>query len=143
MEDLNDSYKEEALSYFDSNNEDRIDFYEEASQMDPTEIKAANANGIREVLQLGFNAAANLRYGDGSSNSGIGENFDPMGDMTGTITTKEDALIEILSQANMLDMKSPEKIGNEYYLRSGTGLYTKSNPADKWFIKCRGGNMCY
>ena len=44
---------------------------------------------VRNQIFLIFSAPANLRYGDSPNNSGIRENFDPMGDGNGGLTLKE------------------------------------------------------
>ena len=138
--DLLDSYEASALSALDPTNaEDGINFWKEANENDPDElskIKKSNAKAIKEIFLRANAAPPNLRYGDGSSNSGIVEDFDPMGDAKGEITKKEKELL----QKYVISHETDEFDG-VYYLRSSTGVYQPDDKSmNRWFIKCLENN---
>ena len=144
MEELRESYELLALSVLDSTNTDEnINFWKETHEDNPDtliEIRKQNAKAIKEIFLRANAAASNLRFGDGSSNSAIQENFDPMGDTSGTITTKESEMIE----KYVINYETTE-LNGQYYLRSSTGLYQPDvSKMDHWYIKClTNNNQCF
>ena len=135
LEDLNDSYKSSSLGFFDPTNfDENINFWKETHEENPDdliEIKEQNAKFIKDMWLWLNGAPANLRYGDGVSNSALQENFDPMGDASGTVTPKESQVIAEYA----LDYE-PTAFEGQYYLRSSTGVYQPSADKTKWYIKC-------
>ena len=141
LEELRDRYESSVLSLLDpKNTEEYINFWNEAKEEDPDkllEIRKQNANAIKHIFLYTNASPSNLRYGDGSSNSAIGEDFDPMGDTSGTITTKESDLIE-----KYVISYEAEEIDGQYYLRSSTGIYQPdSDKMNYWYIKCLKNNV--
>ena len=140
--DLRDEYLKEALDYIDdSNTEDQIDFYKESHDDDPIDAKEQNGKSIKKLFQLANAAATNLRYGDGSSNSAIQENFDPMGDKDGVLTKHETEMLETY----VVTKDVAELFDGIYYVRSSTGVYQPdSKYNNRWYIKCLKNNEnCY
>ena len=140
--DLRDEYLKDAINCIDNGD---IDFWKEThpGSDDPDEIKERNGDKIKDLFQLAFAASTNLRYGDGSSNSGIGENFDPMGDKYGVLTKKETEMLRKWV-VNSEPKQFPHGTG-EWYIRSSTGKY-QPDPEEKshWYIKCLVQNKdCY
>ena len=115
--------------------DDNINFWKETDEDDSielTNIREQNARAIKDIFLWANGAPSNLRYGDGSSNSAIQENFDPMGNENGTITTKESEMLK-----NYVVNYKVEVIEGEYYLRSSTGLHKKKvGSSTKWYVKC-------
>ena len=141
LEELKDRYESSVLDLLDPKNTDEsINFWKEAKEEDPNkllEIRKQNANAIKHMFLYTNASPSNLRYGDGSSNSGIAEDFDPMGDTSGTITKKESELIE-----NYVISYEAEEIDGQYYLRSSTGIYQPaSEKMNHWYIKCLKNNV--
>jgi len=125
--ELRDKYLKEAIEYIDNGD---IDFWKEThpGSDDPDDIKERNGDKIKDLFQLAFAASTNLRYGDGSSNSGIGENFDPMGDKYGVLTKKETEMLK-----NWVVNSEPEQFPRgtgEWFIRSSTGKY-QPDPEEK------------
>ena len=140
LEDLTDKYLSSALEYLDPENSDEaINFWNEANENDPDtllEIREQNAKAIKKIFLSANTAPPNLRYGDSVTNSGISENFDPMGDISGSITTKESELIK-----NYVSSYETEEFDGEYYLRSSTGVHQPDASVIKyWYIKCLENN---
>jgi hypothetical protein len=139
--ELRDRYESNILSLLDPENTDEnISFWNEANEEDPDkllEIRKQNSKSIKHLFLYTNGCPSNLRYGDGSSNSGIGEDFDPMGDTSGTITRKESELIE-----KYVINYEAEEIDGQYYLRSSTGIYQPdSEIMNHWYIKCLKNNV--
>ena len=136
LEGLTDKYLSSALDYLDAENSDNaINFWEEANEKDPDtllEIREQNAKAIKKIFLSANTAPPNLRYGDSVTNSGISENFDPMGDISGTITTKESDLIKYY-----VSSYETEEFDGEYYIKSSTGFHQPDeNSMKHWYIKC-------
>ena len=131
---LRDEYLKEAINYFD---EGTIDFWKEThpGNDDPLSIKEQNGESIRKLFQLANAASTNLRYGDGSSNSAIQENFDPMGDKNGVVTKKETEMLK--NWVVNSDVKQFPPGTGDWYIRSSTGLH-QPDPSfkNRWYIKC-------
>ena len=101
-----------------------------------TNIREQNARAIKDIFLWANGAPSNLRYGDGSSNSAIQENFDPMGDEYGTITTKESEMMKTY----VMNYNAVE-IEGQYFLRSSTGFFKRTTRySTKWYVKCRQNN---
>ena len=140
LEELRDYYEATAIGFLDpSNTNENINFWEETHEDDPDkllEIREQNAYAIRDIFLWANAAPPNLRYGDASSNSAISSDFDPMGDTTGTLTTKESVMIE-----NYVVSYTAKEFDGEYYLRSSTGVYQpETNSMNHWYIKCMQNN---
>ena len=138
--ELRDKYESVILSLLDPKNSDEgINFWNEANESDPdklTEIRKQNAEAIKHIFLYSNASPTNLRYGDGSSNSGLAENFDPMGDTSGTITKKESEMIE-----QYVISYEAEELEGQYYLRSSTGVYQPNlQNMNHWYIKCLENN---
>merc|ERR1719367_677579 len=134
--ELRDKYRNEAIAFFDDGN---IDFWKEThpGNDDPLDIKEQNGDSIRKLFQLANAAATNLRYGDGSSNSAIQENFDPMGDKDGVLTKHETEMLETY----VVTKDVAELFDGIYYIRSSTGVYQPdSKYNNRWYIKCLKNN---
>ena len=136
LEDLTDKYLTSALDYLNpENSDDAIKFWNEANEKDPgilEEIRKQNAKAIKKIFLSANTAPPNLRFGDSVTNSGISENYDPMGDISGTITTKESEFIK-----DFVSSYETEEIEGEYYLRSSTGFHLPDpNSINHWYIKC-------
>ena len=144
LEILRADYELSALSVLDPKNTDEnINFWKETHENNPdklTEIREQNAKAIKEMFLWANAAPSNLRYGDSSSNGALQENFDPMGDASGTITTKESEMIETY----VINYETTEMDG-QYYLRSSTGVYQPDiSKRDHWYIKCLTNNeQCF
>ena len=141
LEQLRDEYEHNALSLLNSENSDEnINFWRESHEDDPAtliQIRKQNAKAIKELFGLVNASPANLRYGDGSSNSGISEDFDPMGDTAGQITQKEREMLEMY----VINYEI-EEFNGQYYLRSSTGLHQPDpKNMNHWYIKCLSNNM--
>ena len=141
MELLRDEYRNEALSFFDTTNiADNIDFWKETHETDSdklTDIREQNAKAIKDLFLDANSMPTNLRYCDGSSNGGIKENLDSMGDKNGIVTIHENEMISMYH--GTMNIK-PEKFGDQYYLRSGSGKHKPSANTKKWYIKCLNNN---
>ena len=140
LEELRDYYEATAIGFLDPRNTDEsINFWKETHEDDPDkllEIREQNAYAIRDIFLWANAAPPNLRYGDASSNSAISSDFDPMGDTTGTLTTKESVMIE-----NYVVSYTAKEFDGEYYLRSSTGVYQpETNSMNHWYIKCMQNN---
>ena len=140
LEELTDKYLSAALEYLDpENSEDGINFWNEANENDPDtllEIREQNAKAIKKIFLSANTSPPNLRYGDSVTNSGISENFDPMGDIDGAITTKESELIK-----NYVSSYETEEFDGEYYLRSSTGVHQPdASVTNHWYIRCLTNN---
>jgi len=136
LEVLRDEYELNALSLLESKNSDEnVNFWRESHEDDPDTlilIRKQNAKAIKELLGLANASPSNLRYGDGSSNSGISQEFDPMGDAIGQITQKE---IEMLEK--YVISYDPEEFNGQYYLRSSTGVHQSDTKSmNHWYIRC-------
>ena len=133
LENLLEGYLGDILELLEPKNTDEhINFWKETHDDDPIDIREQNANAIKTILALANGAPSNLRYGDASSNSAIQENFDPMGNEYGTITTKESEMLKTY----VVNYKV-EEFGGQYYLRSSTGFHTKKiGKSTKWYVKC-------
>ena len=136
LEELTDVYLTSALDYLDSeNSDDAINFWKEANEEDPDallEIRKQNAKAIKKIFLSANTAPPNLRYGDSVTNSGISENYDPMGDISGTITMRESEFIR-----DYVSSYETEEIDGEYYLRSSTGFHQPDLKfINHWYIKC-------
>ena len=130
------AYKWDILDLLDPNNTaSNINFWKETHENDPWElinVREQNAKAIKDIFLWANAAPSNLRYGDASSNSAIHENFDPMGNDNGTLTRKESDMMK-----NYVINYKTTKIGQQYYLRSSTGLHQKKTIAStKWYVKC-------
>ena len=140
LEELTDVYLTSALDYLDSkNSDDAINFWKEANEKDPDtllEIRKQNAKAIKKIFLSANTAPPNLRYGDSVTNSGISENYDPMGDISGTITMRESEFIK-----DYVSSYETEEIDGEYYLRSSTGFHQPDSEfINHWYIKCLTNN---
>lgn len=135
---LGEEYLKEALYYLDeTNRENKVDFWKESHEDDYfLTQKEENGKSIREIFELANAATTNLRYGDGSSNSAIQENFDPMGDERGVMTVKETEMM----QTYVITPKV-EEFNGHYYIRSSTGKHQPdSTYKNRWYIKCLQNN---
>ena len=140
LDELREYYESSALDFLDPKNTfEYINFWEETHEHDPDkllDIREQNAKGIKDMLLWSNASPSNLRYGDASSNSGIQENYDPMGDTMGTITAKESQMIE-----KYVISYTTEEFEGKYYLRSSTGVYQPdSKNMNRWYIKCLQNN---
>jgi len=140
--ELRNEYLKEAIEFFDEGN---IDFWKEThpGNDDPLDIKEQNGESIRKLFQLANAASTNLRYGDGSSNSAIQENFDPMGDKDGVVTKKETEMLR--NWVVNSDVRQFPQGTGDWYIRSSTGLH-QPDPTfkNRWYIKCLEQNKdCY
>ena len=122
--ELRNEYRKEAIQFFDDGT---IDFWKEThpGNDDPLAIKEQNGESIRKLFQLANAASTNLRYGDGSSNSAIQENFDPMGDKDGVVTEKETEMLRNWVVNSNVE-QFPSGTG-DWYIRSSTELH-QPNP---------------
>ena len=140
IEELRDYYETSALSYLDPKNSDEnINFWKETHEEDPDkliDIREQNAKAIKELFLWTNAAPSNLRYGDASSNSAIQEDYDPMGDTSGTITTKESEMIK-----NYVISYEAKEFDGQYYLRSSSGVHQPDTQyMNHWYIKCTKNN---
>ena len=116
---LRDQYLEQARIYLnESNMVNKVNFWKESHEDEDDQTKKQNAESIREIFELANAATTNLRYGDGSSNSAIQENFDPMGDENGKMTQKETEMMK-----TYVISSNVEEFDGEYYIRSSTGKH--------------------
>ena len=135
---LRDQYLEEALYYLDeANTENKVDFWKENHEDDfLLTQKEQNGKSIREIFELANAATTNLRYGDGSSNSAIQENFDPMGDQNGVMTLHETEMMK-----TYVISSNVEEFDGYYYIRSSTGKHQPDTTyKNRWYIKCLENN---
>ena len=138
LEELNDEYMTSILGILNPENpNDHIDFWKETHNADSDTMKE-NADLIKDIFRWSNAAAANLRFGDGSTNSGIGENFDPMGNEAGQMTGKESRIGQ-----NYDVESSSDEFDGQHYMRSSTGLLQGDDPSE-WYIKCfNNNNICF
>lgn len=77
---------------------------------DDIDVKTKNCNNICKIIRKANSAPANLRFGDSSTNEGIGNRLDPMGNKDKKLTKKEARLLTRYGYKRKLEngKRSPE-----------------------------------
>ena len=143
MKDKNADYRDKALD-----NMKILNFHAEeygANEEAKAKAKEINIRCINDIMGWVNSLPANLRYGNPRTNRALHDNFDPMGDEKGQLTTYEEELIknekfkELVAVEYFFDVDS--KNFQTAFSMSSTGKTEKFDPVNQklhYYIRTKG-----